>query len=333
MIQQLPNRRVMNPIYIILCILALLFSSCIGLPQASKSQTTPSLSLTESISDPFGQQENNQFGVPTYEPGFIPEIIEIEKIELRAPIIPVDQTIVSIEEQDYAQFLVPETYAAGWHTNSSRLGISGNTVINGHHNAYGEVFKDLKDLEVEDEITILSGDQEFPYIISNVMILEEREEPLEQRLQNAQWLRQSDDERLTLVTCWPEDTNTHRLILVAAPKPIDRTIDPFKIIPQIFQEIKVSTPAVERLLEIRSTPTPEIFFDLYNNAAENLPIRIAPDMEADIIDKFSTDSRAQVLGKSTRGGWLYIQIKDTHGWVETSLLNIPFEIDQIPEKE
>jgi sortase (surface protein transpeptidase) len=28
-------------------------------------------------------------------------------------------------------------------------------------------------------------------------------------------MQSTDDERLTLVTCWPADSNTHRLIIVA----------------------------------------------------------------------------------------------------------------------
>jgi len=51
------------------------------------------------------------------------------------------------------------------------------------------------------------------------MILEERDAPVEQRLENARWLARSEDERLTLITCWPPESNTHRLIIVAIPDP------------------------------------------------------------------------------------------------------------------
>ena len=37
------------------------------------------------------------------------------------------------------------------------------------------------------------------------------------RRANAQWIAPTDDERLTLVTCWPYISNTHRLIIVAKP--------------------------------------------------------------------------------------------------------------------
>ena len=54
------------------------------------------------------------------------------------------------------QWLAPDFNAAGWHYNSALLGETGNTVINGHHNAHGEVFRDLANLEVGDVIIVQS---------------------------------------------------------------------------------------------------------------------------------------------------------------------------------
>jgi Sortase (surface protein transpeptidase) len=96
--------------------------------------------------------------------------------------------------------------------------VVGNTVISGHHNAFGKVFEHLIDLEVGDEVIMLSGIHEFYYVIVNKMILPEKEESLDRRLQNARWILSSTDERLTLVTCWPANSNSHRLILVAVPE-------------------------------------------------------------------------------------------------------------------
>ena len=51
---------------------------------------------------------------------------------------------------------------------------------------------------------------------ANVLILPERDADLAARLENARWIEPSQDIRLTLVTCWPEYSNTHRLIIVAS---------------------------------------------------------------------------------------------------------------------
>ena len=97
------------------------------------------------------------------------------------------------------------------------LGLPGNTVLNGHHNAYGKVFKDLVTLEIGDAINIFSGSQEFHYLVVAKMLLPERFAPLSKRLENARWIEPSTDERITLITCWPADSNTHRVVIVAIP--------------------------------------------------------------------------------------------------------------------
>jgi len=40
---------------------------------------------------------------------------------------------------------------------------------------------------------------------------------MEERRENAKWIAPTDYERLTLVSCWPYTTYTHRLIVIAAP--------------------------------------------------------------------------------------------------------------------
>jgi sortase A len=90
-------------------------------------------------------------------------------------------------------------------------------VLNGHHNEFGEVFRRLVELEPGDEVLVYSGDLEFDYKVVLKMILPERNQPAEVRLANAAWIMPTEDERLTLVTCWPYESNSHRLILVAKP--------------------------------------------------------------------------------------------------------------------
>jgi sortase A len=40
-----------------------------------------------------------------------------------------------------------------------------------------------------------------------------------QRLKNAQVMDPTPNEQLTLITCWPYTTFTHRVIIVAKPSP------------------------------------------------------------------------------------------------------------------
>ena len=150
-------------------------------------------------------------------PGMIPDRVVIPSIFLEAPIIPVHYKDVEVGGTIYHQWRVPAEFAAGWQDESALLGVSGNTVLNGHHNAYGQVFKDLVELKIGDEIWVYSGEQEFRYQVAAKVLLPERGQPLDIRQENARWLAASRDERLTLITCWPAESNTHRVIVVAFP--------------------------------------------------------------------------------------------------------------------
>jgi len=154
-----------------------------------------------------------------YEPGFtgIPDRIVIKSIELDAPVQPAESKDVRIGSTHYQQWLAPDKLMVGWHTDSVPLGTEGNTVLNGHHNVYGEVFKRLVDLKSGDLIQVYSGVHRFDYRVTNSIILPERFASMNERLDNARWLAPSLDTRLTLITCWPYESNTHRLIVVAQP--------------------------------------------------------------------------------------------------------------------
>lgn len=150
-----------------------------------------------------------------------PVRIVIPIIGLDAPIQSIGMQAVQMNADIFYQWQVPQRFAAGWHNTSARLGSVGNTVLNGHHNIYGEVFRDLVDLEAGDTITVYGPDNEFHYQVNDVMILPEQGQPLSVRRENAAWITTTTDERLTLVTCWPYEDNTHRVVVVAYPVAAD----------------------------------------------------------------------------------------------------------------
>lgn len=154
---------------------------------------------------------------PTKVPGEIPDRIVIPIIELDATVIPINYIELSFEGDLYQQWLAPDYRAVGWHETSSGLGVPGNTVLNGHHNIKGEVFRDLYRVQTGDEIDVYSGDDVFKYVVVYTAILPERNQPLEVRLANAEWIQPTEDERITLITCWPYESNTHRVLVVAVP--------------------------------------------------------------------------------------------------------------------
>jgi sortase A len=150
----------------------------------------------------------------------IPEQIQIPAINVEAPIEPVSTFPMEVGSRTFQVWMAPRSYAAGWHDTSAMLGEQSNLVLNGHHNMYGEVFRDLIDLEAGDRV-IISGDglvREFQVV--ETLLFKERWERAGTRIDNALWIEPTTDERVTLVTCWPYESNTHRLLIIAMP--IDR---------------------------------------------------------------------------------------------------------------
>ena len=67
-------------------------------------------------------------------------------IGLDAPVVPVGWKIVLVNGKQASVWEVTEN-AAGWHKGSVVSGQVGNTVLSGHHNIGGEVFRYVVDLE------------------------------------------------------------------------------------------------------------------------------------------------------------------------------------------
>lgn len=147
----------------------------------------------------------------------IPDRIVIPSIGLDAPIVPVSAKVIYYNGKDYQQWVAPDEYAAGWHNSSAKLGDAGNTVLNGHHNAFGQVFASLHMVKEGEIIKIYSGEFHYDYIVARRLLLPEKFNTLSNRMENASWISPSIDERLTLITCWPPESNTHRVIVVALP--------------------------------------------------------------------------------------------------------------------
>lgn len=144
-----------------------------------------------------------------------PVRLALPSINVDTEIVPIGWHVVQLADGSSASEWEVADYAAGWHKNSAHPGEGGNVVLSGHNNIRGAVFRKLYTMQPGDEAILWAGGQEFTYTVEEVMVLEEKFAPLEQRIENAQWIKTFDDDRLTLVSCWPEDDNTHRVIVVA----------------------------------------------------------------------------------------------------------------------
>lgn len=151
------------------------------------------------------------------EPLFAPERLVIPSIDLEAPVVKTGSKKYNIRGLVYEQWIVPDLFAAGWNPNSAYPGHPGNTVLFGHHNVNGAVFARLVDLKSDEPISVFAGGYEFKYRVREVLKVKEKDVSFDQMVENAQWIGRTEDERLTLVTCWPPYESTYRLIVVADP--------------------------------------------------------------------------------------------------------------------
>lgn len=95
----------------------------------------------------------------------------------------------------------------GWYQNGATLSNGQNIVIVGHNDIYGEIFKNLADLNQGDEFIVYDNNgRSYTYRVT----YEEVVEPTEVRV-----LDPNSGSDLTLITCHPYRVNTQRYIVYA----------------------------------------------------------------------------------------------------------------------
>jgi sortase A len=145
-----------------------------------------------------------------------PTRLVIAKIGLDIPVLPVGVKTVTENGKSRALWAdVPN--AGGFHETSSLPGHLGNTVINGHRDILGSVFRHLDQVEVGNEILLYVGDVAYPYRVTETLVVPETFASAKQRAENLRLIGPMPEERLTLVTCTPVGLATHRLLVVARP--------------------------------------------------------------------------------------------------------------------
>lgn len=182
------------------------------------------LLLTGCTSNEFSHREPEQLGdssqTRAHQPAGlearaqVPDRIVVPSIDLDSSVVSVGWSGTSDPRESLPNLWDVADFAAGWHVNSDMLGQSGNVVLSGHNNIQGAVFQKLDRLEAGDVATLWSGENQYSYVIDEVVIVRERGMSMEQRRENARWIGKFDDDRLTLISCWPPNDNSHRIIVV-----------------------------------------------------------------------------------------------------------------------
>jgi len=209
------------------------------------AEQTPTPQLADADPSPTASPSPSPAPAPTIRPRPIvptptasPEVpvrLVIPDLKIDAKVVEMGWEVVNTAAGPQSDWVIPKN-AAGHHINSATLDQPGNLVISGHNNIEGRVFEAISMAwddasraridEFTDRSDILTGrriqlydalGQPVDYTITDFFRLRDSGVSQTQRMQNARFMEPTDDSRLTIVTCWPPWSNTHRLVVIAKP--------------------------------------------------------------------------------------------------------------------
>lgn len=153
----------------------------------------------------------------TPPPSAPPDRLVIPRLGLDTAVVTVGWEARVVSGEHVGNVWQTASFAAGFHQGSAPPGQPGNTVLSGHNNIEGSIFKNLHDLEPFDWIYVFADGRRFAYVVEENFIIPEAKASPEQRLANVKWISATPDERLTLISCYPPWSNTYRVIVLARP--------------------------------------------------------------------------------------------------------------------
>jgi len=169
------------------------------------SSPFPALTLQEAAARTYGSRLIQQIDIPT--------------IGVHSPVVTVGWRVEWTPENpgDSSAGWDSPGAAVGWVLTSALPDQAGNIILYGHNNVYGSVFKNLWKLAAGDEITLTTGQRHWQYRVDQSLLLPLLEVDEDAQRTYQAYLTSTDNPRLTLISCWPPASNTHRVVVIAHP--------------------------------------------------------------------------------------------------------------------
>jgi sortase A len=123
--------------------------------------------------------------------------IQIPAIDVNAPVL---------EGDDWETL----KRGGGHHIGSANPGERGNCVISAHNDIFGEIFRDLPDLNLGDEILVHTASRAHRYVVTQKRVIEPTEVSV---------MESTSSPVLTLISCYPYGVDTHRIVVIGELKP------------------------------------------------------------------------------------------------------------------
>lgn len=125
-------------------------------------------------------------------------------VRIRIPSINVDAPVVEGDDWEALK------RGAGHHIGSANPGQRGNCIISAHNDIYGEIFRNLDEIELGDPVLVYTASQVYPYVVTQKRIIEPTDVSV---------MQPTSSPVLTLISCYPYGIDTHRIVVIAELQP------------------------------------------------------------------------------------------------------------------
>jgi len=178
-------------------------------PTATVTPIVNVMILPSGHTPPDAFQRSEPAPIPLHLRGLIAEITPLpvptqgpeHARRIRIPAIGVDAPVVEGDDWESLK------KGAGHHVGSANPGERGNCVISAHNDIYGEIFRDLPELSIGDEILVETFTKTYRYVVEQTRIVEPTETSV---------MATTSSPVLTLISCYPYRINTHRIVVIAS---------------------------------------------------------------------------------------------------------------------
>lgn len=130
----------------------------------------------------------------------IPTTAPQQAIRIQIPAIDVDSPVVQGDSWEQLKKGVAQ------HVGTPNPGETGNIVLSGHNDVFGEVFRDLDKLQPGDVVILLTSQRRYVYVITGSQLVEPTA---------VEVMAPTPDRRVTLISCHPYLVDIHRIVVSA----------------------------------------------------------------------------------------------------------------------
>lgn len=123
-----------------------------------------------------------------------------QAIRIQIPAISVDAPVVQGDGMEQLK------KGVGQHIGTTNPGKNGNLVLSAHNDVFGEIFRNLDQMEPGDQITLFTNQHKYTYTVQQVDVVEPT---------RVEVMQPTGDATVTLISCYPYMVDNKRIVVIA----------------------------------------------------------------------------------------------------------------------